>query len=52
MNDFHKGSSWALDPARIRELMSPLSLERLAWLDVMEETDSTNSALQRLPLEQ
>ena len=52
MNDFYTGSSWALDPARIRELMSPLSLERLAWLDVMEETDSTNSALQRLPLEQ
>jgi len=52
MNDSRANSSRALDPARIRELMTPSSLQWLARLDVLEETDSTNSALQRLPLEQ
>jgi BirA family biotin operon repressor/biotin-[acetyl-CoA-carboxylase] ligase len=32
--------------------MSPWPLKQLAGLDVLEETDSTNSALQRLALEQ
>lgn len=52
MNDFHTSCSGALDSDQIRELMSPLSLQQLAGLGVLEETDSTNSALQRLPLEQ
>jgi BirA family biotin operon repressor/biotin-[acetyl-CoA-carboxylase] ligase len=52
MNDSRANSSGTLDPARIRELMPPSSLQWLAGLDVLEETDSTNSALQRLPLEQ
>jgi BirA family biotin operon repressor/biotin-[acetyl-CoA-carboxylase] ligase len=52
VNDSHTSTSEALDPARIRELMSSRSLEQLARLGVLEETDSTNSALQRLPPEQ
>ena len=42
----------ALDPSRILERMSPLSLQLLASLSVLDETDSSNSALQRLPLEE
>ena len=41
-----------LEPERIRKLLSPLSMDRLFRLTVLDETDSSNSALQRLPLEQ
>lgn len=45
-------SAEKLTPDRIRGLMSPQALGRLSQLSVLEETDSTNSALQRLPPEQ
>jgi len=52
MNLSQQVSAEGLEPERIRELMSPLSLDRLYRLTVLDETDSSNSALQRLPLEQ
>jgi BirA family biotin operon repressor/biotin-[acetyl-CoA-carboxylase] ligase len=41
-----------LDPGRIRKLMSAGSLQRLGKITILAETDSSNSALKRLPLEQ
>lgn len=41
-----------LDPGRIRKLMSAGSLQRLGQITILAETDSSNSALKRLPLEQ
>lgn len=41
-----------LDPGRIRELMSAGSLQQLSQITILAETDSSNSALKRLPLEQ
>jgi BirA family biotin operon repressor/biotin-[acetyl-CoA-carboxylase] ligase len=42
----------ALDPEKIRSLMSPGPLQMLGQITALEETDSTNSFLKRLPLEQ
>lgn len=42
----------ALDPGRIRKLMSAGSLQRLGKITILAETDSSNSALKRLPLDQ
>ena len=42
----------ALDPQSIRERMLPPSLQLLERLTVLNETDSSNSALLRLPVEQ
>jgi len=52
MSSSCEASFETLDPVRIRELIAPLSLDHLARLTVLDETDSTNSALQRLPVEQ
>jgi len=52
MSSFRKVSLEALDPGRIRQLMSPSSQEQLSGLTVLAETDSTNSVMKRLPLEQ
>lgn len=41
-----------LDPGRIRELMSAGSLQQLSEITILAETDSSNSALKRLPVEQ
>jgi BirA family biotin operon repressor/biotin-[acetyl-CoA-carboxylase] ligase len=41
-----------LDPGRIRKLLSAGCLQRLGQITVLAETDSSNSALKRLPLEQ
>jgi BirA family biotin operon repressor/biotin-[acetyl-CoA-carboxylase] ligase len=51
MNPSCEASFETLDPVRIRELISRPSLGHLARLTVLRETDSTNSALQRLPVE-
>ena len=41
-----------LDPEQIRKLMSAGSLQRLGQISILAETDSSNSALKRFPLEQ
>jgi BirA family biotin operon repressor/biotin-[acetyl-CoA-carboxylase] ligase len=41
-----------LDPERIRKLMSAGSLQRLSQITILADTDSSNSALKRLPLAQ
>ncbi len=41
-----------LDPAQIKKLMSAGSLQRLEQISILAETDSSNSALKRFPLEQ
>jgi len=45
-------SNSALDPAKIRGLMSPGPLQMLGQITSLAETDSTNSLLKRLPLDQ
>jgi len=41
----------SLDAARIRKAMRPNTRQRLAWLTVLPETDSTNSHLLRLSVD-
>jgi BirA family biotin operon repressor/biotin-[acetyl-CoA-carboxylase] ligase len=42
----------ALDARQISLLMSPVARQQLLKLSVLEETDSSNSALQRIPLQE
>jgi len=41
-----------LDPGRIRKLLSAGTSQRLSRITILAETDSSNSAMKRLPLEQ
>jgi len=51
MNPSGKQPVENLDPGRIKMLMSAESLQRLDQITILAETDSSNSALKRLPLE-
>ncbi len=51
MNPSGKQPVENLDPGRIKKLMSAGALQRLGQITILAETDSSNSALKRLPLE-
>ena len=51
MNPSGKQPVENLDPGRIKMLMSAEALQRLGQITILAETDSSNSALKRLPLE-
>jgi BirA family biotin operon repressor/biotin-[acetyl-CoA-carboxylase] ligase len=51
MNPSSKQPVETLDAERIRMLMSAGALQRLSQITILAETDSSNSALKRLPLE-
>jgi BirA family biotin operon repressor/biotin-[acetyl-CoA-carboxylase] ligase len=51
MNPSGKQPVENLDPGRIKMLMSAGAVQRLGQITILAETDSSNSALKRLPLE-